>query len=424
MEKAVVSLVHRKEVPESPGKYSAKGLKVVHSMVKEAIELVGGIESVVKPNDRVVVKANACWPVPADTGIPDDPRVVEALIRIIKEETEAREIVLVERCGVGGKTKDALEVTGIKAAAERGGVDRIMALDEDSRVRIKISKAKALIDEVYLPKIFLDADVLIYLSKMKTHKQTGITLSMKLSQGALVFSDGIRCHRADLEQKFVDLLRVIKPNLSIIDGIWAVQGQGPGVPYKEDLIKDMNVIVAGRDPVAVDSVGAAIMGFDPLHDIGMIRGATVEGLGEGDLHKIQVRGSKIEEVRRFFKRGSISLVGLHPKIDAYIGGACPGCCNFTRTGIDPVLADPAQLENVERITFIIGYDTNVPDKVVHMPPTHYVFVVGDCTAEHKDRGIFLPGCASTSVHGVPFIGKSDEEIKQIYHSRYPVGYVP
>ena len=89
---------------------------------------------------------------------------------------------------------------------------------------------------------------------------------MKLTQGILPWSEILQFHRSDIEQKIIDLLRMVKPDLSIIDGLWAMQGQGPGSPYKEDLIKNFNTIIAGIDPVAVDSVASSIMGFDPMFE--------------------------------------------------------------------------------------------------------------------------------------------------------------
>ena len=240
---------------------------------------------------------------------------------------------------------------------------------------------------------------------MKVHKLTQISLTLKMNQGSLDWYDAIRNHRADMHQKMIDMLKVMRPHLSIVDALWPMQGQGPGSPFPEDLIKDFNVILAGKDPVAVDSVGATIMGFDASHDIPMLRGAEMAGLGVANLERIDVAGTPIQKVQRPFKRGNIHLIGLDPRIEVYMGGACDGCLHFTRTGLDVYLANPALMEEVEKITFIIGNDAEVPEKLDHHPPRSYVFVVGDCTRKHQDRGIFLPGCASTSMHRTFFPGK-------------------
>jgi hypothetical protein len=198
-----------------------------------------------------------------------------------------------------------------------------------------------------------------------------------------------------------------------------MQGQGPGSPFPEDLIKDFNVILAGKDPVAVDTVGSTIMGFDARHDIPMLRGAEMAGLGVATLAQIDVVGTPIGKVQRPFKRGNIHLIGLDPRIEVYMGGACDGCLHFTRTGLDVYLANPKLMEGVEKITFVIGNNAEVPEKLDHHPPKSYVFVVGDCTNKHRDRGIFLPGCASTSMHRTFFPGKNSDEVLDNYRKVQP-----
>lgn len=76
----VVSIVHRKRISGEPGSYNPKDLKIVSDMVSEAMELIGSIDSIIKPGDRVVIKPNAVWPIGANAAITTDPRVVESVI--------------------------------------------------------------------------------------------------------------------------------------------------------------------------------------------------------------------------------------------------------------------------------------------------------------------------------------------------------
>lgn len=419
MDKTRVSVVHRDAIPGTPGKYGEESLQVVYGMLKEAVDAVGGMKSVIKKGDKVLVRANACWAVKPDSGIASDPRVVEALMRLIRNEAEPKEVVVADRSSIGADTEESFRVTGVGDAALRGGADRILPLERDQRVAIQVPQPMVLFKPVYLSKTMLEADVLIYLSKMKVHKLTNISLTLKMNQGSLDWYDALRNHRADMHQKMIDMLKVMRPHLSIVDALWPMQGQGPGSPFPEDLIKDFNVILAGKDPVAVDTVGSTIMGFDAKHEIPMLRGAEMAGLGVATLGQIEVVGTPIEKVKRPFKRGNIHLIGLDPRIEVYMGGACDGCLHFTRTGLDVYLANPKLMEKVEKITFIIGNDAEVPEALDHHPPRSYVFVVGDCTKQHRDRGIFLPGCASTSMHRTFFPGKTSEEVLENYRGVQP-----
>jgi uncharacterized protein (DUF362 family) len=419
VEKTRVAVVHRDDIPGRPGDYNEASVQFVYSMLKEAVDASGGMRSFIKDGSKVLVRANACWAVKPDSGIASDPRVVEALMRLIRDESNPRELIVADRSSIGADTAESFEVSGVGPAALRGGADRILSLEQDERIPVQVPKPMVLFKPVYLSQTMLDADVLIYLSKMKVHKLTNISLTMKMNQGSLDWYDAIRNHRADMHQKMVDMLKIMRPHLSIIDGLWAMQGQGPGSPFPEDLIKDFNVMVAGKDPVAVDTVGATIMGFDAVHEIPMLRGAEMGDLGIASMDQIEVIGTPIERVRRQFRRGNIHLIGLDPRIEVYMGGACDGCLHFTRTGLDVYLANPKLMEEVEKITFIIGRDAEVPEGLEHAPPKSYVFVVGDCSDTYKDKGIFLPGCASTSMHRTFFPGKSSEEVLENYRKIQP-----
>ncbi len=340
MDKTRVAVVHRDVIPGRPEEYDEESVRVVYGMIKQAVDSVGGMRSVIKDGDRVLVRANACWAVKPDSGIACDPRVVEALMRVIRNETKPREVVVADRSSIGANTAESFRVTGVGEAALRGGADRILPLEQDQRVPVQVPQPMVLFKPVYLSKTMLDADVLIYLSKMKVHKLTHISLTLKMNQGSLDWYDALRNHRADMHQKMIDMLKVMRPHLSIVDALWPMQGQGPGSPFPEDLIKDFNVIIAGKDPVAVDTVGSTIMGFDAKHDIPMLRGAEMAGLGVATLEQIDVVGTPIEKVKRPFRRGNIHLIGLDPRIEVYMGGACDGCLHFTRTGLDPLSCEP------------------------------------------------------------------------------------
>ena len=426
--KSKVSVSHKDIIPGYPDNFNEEAIKTVYEMLSESIELIGGIKSIINPGDKVLLKVNACWPAPPESGIANDPRMVAALVRYLKRNTQAKSIVLAERSSIGSDSFESLKKTGIYEAAIKEGADKIIPLDTELRIKARIPGAKLITEEIHLPQCVIQADKIIYLAKLKTHKISGVTLAMKLTQGILPWSEIFQFHRRDIEQKIIDLLRMVKPDLSIIDGLWAMQGQGPGSPYKEDLIKDFNTIITGIDPVSVDSVASKIMGFDPMFEIATIRGATLEGLGEGRPENIKVLGEDIEKLKKNFRRGYISLIGLHPKIDAYVSGSCKGCCHFARTGLEPWLADLEKMKDfdkIKKITLIVGNNKDVEIKSEHNPPNSYTFIIGDCAKEHKDRGIFLPGCPSLSFHGLmPFIGLTDEEIEYKYKSRIPIGFTP
>lgn len=101
----------------------------------------------------------------------------------------------------------------------------------------------------------------------------------------------------NISKVVVDINSVLKSKLTVIDGFYALEGPGPtsGTPVKMDLI------IAGKDPVATDATGSRAMGINP-HEIYHIKRAYEKGLGEIDEAKIEVDGNKLEEVARKFRR--------------------------------------------------------------------------------------------------------------------------
>jgi uncharacterized protein (DUF362 family) len=98
-----------------------------------------------------------------------------------------------------------------------------------------------------------------------------------------------------LSQNIVDLASVIKPSIAVIDGIIAGEGhETSGNPV------EMNLVIAGTDPVAVDTVGAAVMGISP-ENVKHLRLAEERGLGTCNPERIQVLGESIQRVRREFR---------------------------------------------------------------------------------------------------------------------------
>jgi hypothetical protein len=96
-----------------------------------------------------------------------------------------------------------------------------------------------------------------------------------------------------MNRNLVALSNVAKPQISVVDGFVAMHREGPrhGTPIR------LGTVVAGTDPVAVDAVAAAVMGFEPLR-IGYLNYAQVAGLGVADLEAIRLVGDPLAQVRR------------------------------------------------------------------------------------------------------------------------------
>jgi hypothetical protein len=180
---------------------------------------------------------------------------------------------------------------GYREAAERRGM-RLFNVDEGDRRTVRLDgHGRA---EYRLPAVTQDATVVVNLPAMKTHTLTGVTLGMKNAFGILPMPKADFHDR--LPEVLGDLVRIRKPDLTIVDGLVAMEGDGPlwGSPMP------MGVLVAGRDMLAVDAVCTALMGFEAAR-VDALRLAAARGLGEIDLRRINIVGTPVAAARRAFR---------------------------------------------------------------------------------------------------------------------------
>jgi uncharacterized protein (DUF362 family) len=148
--------------------------------------------------------------------------------------------------------------------------------------------------DVTVPRIVTESAV-ISAAKLKTHTETGVTLGMKNMFGLLPDKFKAKYHFKGISNVIVDINTVLRPTLTIIDGFIGMEGRGPvrGTPIQ------MNLIIAGTDPVATDATACRVMGVEP-RKISHIKKAYDKGLGEID--DIEVLGEPLTDVTRVFKR--------------------------------------------------------------------------------------------------------------------------
>jgi uncharacterized protein (DUF362 family) len=141
----------------------------------------------------------------------------------------------------------------------------------------------------------LESTCIVNVPKLKIHHMTQVTLSIKNLMGVIVGNRGAIMHTR-IDTKLVDLASVVRPALNIIDGlIGAEMDETHGRPVP------VGVVIAGTDLVAVDTVGAAVMGVDPT-TVRHVQFAAERGLGIGELAKIEVLGEAIPDVAKPFSQ--------------------------------------------------------------------------------------------------------------------------
>ncbi len=349
--------------------------------VSQAVELLGGIGKFIKSDEKILLKPNLVVPLKTETGVTTNPNIISALIDLCNKAGAAK-VYVGDSPFFPFSSRQSFEVSGMKEAVLDAGGELIY-FDEEPYIELT-SKQSILLQKIRVPKILNEIDGMITVPRLKTHNQTIISLSLKNQHGLVPPEAKKSYHRDDIHQKLIDIIHVVKDKmrLGVIDGTFALEGQGPtlGNPL------NLNICLAASDLVALDSVGTTLMGFSP-EDITHIRLAAQQGLGIMDLTEIELLGIPLESVTRQFLKPSTEIIGIAPNVNVYAGGACrPGCFAWTRVGLDRLIKRN-ELDKYGDITIIIGKNPMVPEKL-----EGNIFVVGDCAEVHKEKGVYFKGC--------------------------------
>jgi uncharacterized protein (DUF362 family) len=254
--------------------------KGVDDAVRRSVDLLGRLR--LEGDEHVVIKPNVCNAKNPYGMVITDFRVIEAVIDLVREKTDR--ITVVESDNISGTADERMEGSGLLGKLGELGVEYINLSNDEFEVH-EVAGVN-----LQLPRTVLDADYFINLPKMKTCGHTLVTLSIKNLFGVLRRAKKSKLH-SRLDGILPYLARVIRHDLIVVDGITAMEGNGPviGTP------KALGVIIAGVSPVSVDAICARMMGFDP-YEIKHMLGAHEMGLGEMDIDAIDVVG---DDWRRF-----------------------------------------------------------------------------------------------------------------------------
>lgn len=230
----------------------------IYTLLKRGLKELGGVGALINKEEKILLKPNLLKKAEVEKAVITHPVVVGAFARILRE-AGYENIVLADSCG-HGTTKQVIQGTGMDTYLEKY---QIPAIDYTKGVHVENPdgiQAK----EFILPKELLEADCVISLSKMKTHALERITGAVKNSYGFIYGKNKAIGHTkypsADsFARMLIDLNQYVKPRLYIMDGITAMEGNGPGSGDPTA----MNVILMSTDPVALDSVFARLVYLKP-----------------------------------------------------------------------------------------------------------------------------------------------------------------
>lgn len=319
----------------------------IKEAVDKVIENLGGLEDIIKPGYKVLIKPNLVAK-PADrlSGAVTRWEVCLAVYEAVK--AVGGEPFIAESSGAGADTEAVIQSCGYQELRDRG----ITVLDlkaETEKCELPVENGK-IVDKLNSWQVVKDADVIITVPVMKTHDQMEITLGMKNCKGLIQDVNKKKLHTLGLVEGVCDLVQTVKPVLEIIDGTFGQQGLGP--IFGET--KEMDLIVGSKDLVACEAIAGLIMGYEPDR-VQLTVAAYKRGLGEMDVNKIEVVGEKVEDVASRFKRAAeVEIEGLPETFKLIFNEeACTGCRNTVISSIMDMKAQDL-LSYLENMNVMVG----------------------------------------------------------------------
>jgi len=363
----------RVSIVKSPNK---PGDEEVYELVKKCVDLVGGIESVVKPGQTVALKPNVVTGRVTAPGVTTDKRVVKAMIRLC-QEAGAGKVLVVEGAGYFTETAEALELSGIKEMAEAMGAE-VVDVDRSELVELKVPRP-LITDEIKVSKRFMDADVRINLPVMKTHDQLLVTLGVKNMKGVMPKHMKRRFHAIGVVKGIIDLNKTVPIDLTVLDAIVAMEGLGPSFGPKVEL----NTIVASKDVWALDRVASKMMGFEP-EELDYLVEAAEHGLYD-PAEEPEVVGEPLSSYTYRFERPPTDLE-FAEGVTVISEGACSAC----RGTIHSVVYDLKQMKKMGEIrdlVIVVGSNAEPPKNLPNTP-----IIMGTCLKKYEKMGCYVEGC--------------------------------
>ncbi len=256
--------------------------------VKRAVDLLGGMRAFVKPGDRVLIKPNLLKARPPEAAVTTHPEVVRAVIRLVHE--------------AGGRAMvgDSPGMGDLRKVAEKAGILDVVneegAQLEDLAEAIPV-KNNGRFQHFEVSRQAYEAAVLINLPKLKTHGMTTLTGAVKNLFGCIPGKRKVQWHfntgvnHALFMKMLLELYELLKPQLTIMDAVVGMEGNGPGSGDP----RQIGALLAGRDAVAIDAAAAHLLGVT-LDRLPLIQAARSEGIGETDLKDITFLGEPLESL--------------------------------------------------------------------------------------------------------------------------------
>lgn len=297
----------------------------------QAVETVfapfGGVGQVLDGRKRAFVKVNAidCRPETYTS-----PAVLDAVLQVLRKHG-VEDLNVMENCTQGNFTRMVFAATDLGKVCRRNKA-KIIYLDEQPVVEMELA---ALGEKVRFPRLLaeeLGDAFYLNVPRLKAHSMSVVTLGVKNQLGLMDQRDRMKNHNFNLHARLASIAQIFRPDFTLIDGVKAVfYGHYPPASVVDRCTETLNVLVGGVDMLAVDTVGAKILGYS-VDEVPHLALAREQGWGCGRLEDIEVIG----DLSRFTKRYPYHLLPEFPGDVTIIKGSercCPEGCELNTKAV-------------------------------------------------------------------------------------------
>ena len=341
--------------------------------LEEIFAPFGGVTALIPEGAAVYIKPNLVHYSPETY---TDIKVMEALLAYLSDHGFSN-IRVMENVTSGNLSRLVFHVTGYTRLCRRYKA-RPLFLDEGPTMDVTLrgENAPTRIPRRLHEELIAERSGRFYLSlpKLKTHSMSVVTLGIKNQMAFISHEERMKRHNHQtLHHRLAGIYDLISPDFCIIEGLTAViNGHFPITAYLEESVLKMGLLIGGRDTLAVDMVGAKVLGYG-IEEVAHLRLAAEWGLGAGALNEVEVIGEGLE---RFTKRHPYELLGRYnPEVTVIEGRAraCAEGCKGNSLCIQEMLYNDFQGKG--GWTLVFGKDIDKSDVAEAFGP---ILVVGPC----------------------------------------------
>ncbi|MBN1597748.1 MAG: DUF362 domain-containing protein [Bacteroidales bacterium] len=225
------------------------------AMFAEAMKAMGGISTIVRPNQTVVVKPNIGWDASPERGANTNPELVGEIVKQCLVAGAKKVTVFDNTCDEWTR---CYKNSGIEKAVKDIGGQIVTGKDQSHYHKVEIPKG-IILKETKVHELILESDVFINVPVLKHHGGASVSFSMKNLMG--VVWNRHYYHANGLHQCIADFTTFCKPTLNVIDGYRVMKRNGPrGVSVND--VATMKYLLVSKDIVAVDTAATKIFGID------------------------------------------------------------------------------------------------------------------------------------------------------------------